>query len=39
MPDETLVRRFDLLLTSFPHYIEKFSAMGLDSEFLQIGFY
>ncbi len=39
LPDEDLVRRFDLLLTSFPHFIERFSAMGLDSELLQIGFY
>jgi hypothetical protein len=38
-PDESLVRGFDLLLTSFPHFIERFSAMGLDSEFLQIAFY
>ena len=39
LPEEDLVRRFDLLLTSFPHYVERFRAMGLDSERLQIGFY
>jgi hypothetical protein len=36
--DEQL-RSFDLLLTSFPHFVERFRAMGVKNEFLQIGFY
>jgi spore maturation protein CgeB len=39
LPAEKLLRGFDLLLTSFPHYVARFRAMGMDSEYLQIGFY
>jgi hypothetical protein len=38
MPDEELVRGFDLILTSFPHYHERFRALGVDSEHLPIAF-
>jgi spore maturation protein CgeB len=38
-PEEEQLRGFDLLLTSFPHFLERFRVMGLESEFLQIGFY
>ena len=37
--DENLVKGFDLILTSFPHYVERFRALGVGSEKLQIGFY
>ena len=33
-----MLRGFDLLLTSFPHYVERFRALGVDSEYLQIAF-
>jgi len=36
-PDERL-RRFDLLLTSFPHFVERFRALGVRSEYFRIGF-
>ena len=36
-PDERL-RRFDLLLTSMPHFVERFRALGVRSEYLRIGF-
>ena len=36
-PDERL-RRFDLLLTSFPHFVERFRSVGVDSEYFRIGF-
>jgi glycosyltransferase involved in cell wall biosynthesis len=36
---EEQIRGFDLLLTSFPHYVDRFQALGVDSEYLQIAFY
>jgi spore maturation protein CgeB len=36
-PDERL-RMFDLILTSFPHYVERFRALGVPSEYFRIGF-
>jgi hypothetical protein len=36
-PDERL-RMFDLILTSFPHYVERFRGLGVPSEYLRIGF-
>ena len=38
LPPEATLRRFDLLLTSFPHWVERFRAQGLDSEYLKIAF-
>ena len=29
---------FDLILTSFPHYVAKFKKIGLNSEYFKIGF-
>jgi spore maturation protein CgeB len=39
MPDPGQLRRFDLLLTSFPHYVPRFRELGVDSEYLPIAFY
>jgi spore maturation protein CgeB len=39
MPAEELARSFDLLLTSFPHYPERFRSMGVEGEYLPIAFY
>jgi hypothetical protein len=39
MPREELARGFDLILSSFPHYPERFRAMGVASEYLPIAFY
>jgi hypothetical protein len=39
MPREELVRGFDLICTSFPHYVDRFRAMGVDGEYLPIAFY
>jgi glycosyltransferase involved in cell wall biosynthesis len=30
--------RFDLIVTSFPHFVERFRALGVQSEYLKIGF-
>ena len=38
-PEPKRLRRFDLLITSFPHFVERFRALGVDSEYLQIGFH
>lgn len=34
----TSIKNFDLVFTSFPHYIPRIQALGVRSEFLQIGF-
>ena len=39
MPDEELVRGFDLILTSFPHFPDRFRSMGVEGEYLPIAFY
>ena len=38
LPDDEVLRAFDLLLSSFPHFVERFRAMGIDSEYFRIGF-
>jgi spore maturation protein CgeB len=37
-PPPERLRRFDLLLTSFPHFVERFRALGVRSEYFRIGF-
>jgi hypothetical protein len=37
-PGEDRLRAFDLILTSFPHYVDRFRALGTDSEYFAIGF-
>jgi hypothetical protein len=37
-PGADRLRRFDLILTSFPHYVERFRALGVASEYLPIAF-
>src|SRR5262249_31019007 len=32
------LRAYDLVLTSFPHYVERFRSLGIRSEYLRIGF-
>src|SRR4051794_29056070 len=38
-PAPEILRGFDLITTSFPHYVERFRAQGVDSEYLRIAFY
>jgi hypothetical protein len=38
LPEDDVVRPFDLILTSFPHYVDRFRAMGIRSEYFRIGF-
>ena len=37
-PAADRVRLFDLVLTSFPHYVDRFRALGVGSECFRIGF-
>lgn len=38
LPPWERVRPFDLILTSFPHFVERFRARGIDGEYLRIAF-
>jgi spore maturation protein CgeB len=38
-PDEERVRGYDLILTSFPHFVERFRALGVRSEYLRLAFH
>ena len=38
-PDIHLLQGFDLITTSFPHFVERFREAGIDSEYFKIGFY
>jgi hypothetical protein len=38
-PGPEILRGFDLLLTSFPHFVDRFRALGVDAESLRIGFH
>jgi hypothetical protein len=37
-PPEQVVRRYDLVMTSFPHFVERYRALGVDAEYFAIGF-
>ena len=37
-PPESQLRAFDLILTSFPHFVEQFRSLGVASEYFRIGF-
>ena len=38
LPDPEIVRLYDLILTSFPHYVERIRALGVASEYFPIAF-
>jgi hypothetical protein len=38
LPDSRLLHGCDLILTSFPHYVDRFREMGVESEYFRIGF-
>lgn len=38
LPTGRQLRAFDLLLTSFPHFVDRFRAAGLASQYFRIGF-
>lgn len=37
-PAKDYLQAFDLILTSFPHYVGRFRDMGIESEYFRIGF-
>lgn len=37
-PAEQQLRAFDLIVTSFPHYVERFRSLGIASEYLRLAF-
>ena len=37
-PPEERLRRYDLILTSFPHFVDRFRNLGIGSEYFRIGF-
>lgn len=37
-PAAAKLRSFDLILTSFPHFVQRFRKLGVASEYLRIGF-
>lgn len=38
LPEARFLREFDLILTSFPHFVGRFREMGIASEYFKIGF-
>lgn len=38
-PDDERLQGHDLILTSFPHFVERFRALGVDSEYLRLAFH
>lgn len=38
LPPRPFVQAFDLILTSFPHFVERIRALGVASEYFRIGF-
>ena len=38
LPPETYLKGYDLILTSFPHFVPRLRAMGVASEYFRIGF-
>lgn len=38
LPPKNYYQQFDLILTSFPHYVSKFKKQGINSEYFKIGF-
>lgn len=37
-PAERQLRAFDLIVTSFPHFVERFRSLGIASEYLRLAF-
>ncbi len=38
LPTEAYLKGYDLILTSFPHFVPRLQAMGIASEYFRIGF-
>lgn len=38
LPEESFLKGYDLILTSFPHFVDRIRALGIQSEYFRIGF-
>ncbi len=38
LPPESFLKGYDLILTSFPHFVKRMRTLGIDSEYFRIGF-
>tara|TARA_B100001989_G_C24523709_1_gene457364 strand:- start:146 stop:1273 length:1128 start_codon:yes stop_codon:yes gene_type:complete len=38
LPPTTYIKNYDLILTSFPHFVDKLNSQGVKSEYFKIGF-
>lgn len=38
LPPESFLKGYDLILTSFPHFVDRLRSLGVASEFFRIGF-
>lgn len=38
LPPESFLKGYDLILTSFPHFVDRLRALGVASEYFRIGF-
>lgn len=38
LPPESFLKGYDLILTSFPHFVDRLRALGVSSEYFRIGF-
>jgi spore maturation protein CgeB len=38
LPPQSFLKGYDLILTSFPHYVDRLRSLGVDSEYFRIGF-
>ena len=38
LPPKSYIKNYDLILTSFPHFVDKLNSKGVKSEYFKIGF-
>lgn len=38
LPPDSFLKGYDLILTSFPHFVDRLRALGVSSEYFRIGF-
>lgn len=38
LPDKKYLKKYDLIVSSFPHYVKKFRRMGIKSEYQKLAF-
>ncbi|MCW5296895.1 glycosyltransferase family 1 protein [Herbaspirillum lusitanum] len=38
LPPQSFLDGYDLILTSFPHFVDRLKGLGIDSEYFKIGF-